>query len=156
MNLKKGLKRRTTSAAIDLTPLIDVVFNLLIFLLVSTTFKSQEQAFQIELPVGDHQSTVAKVKRPTVYVGRDGRYIFYTPDEDSNEPVAGRPFLSLDSLSRELERFSKDRGKNVSISIKGDQKTEYQRILDVVNECQKYGIERVFFPYTKEGGFQGP
>ncbi|MBM4356184.1 MAG: biopolymer transporter ExbD, partial [Deltaproteobacteria bacterium] len=56
MNLRRGLKRRGVGAAIDITPLVDVVFNLLIFLLVSTTFKSQEQAFSIVLPVGDQKT----------------------------------------------------------------------------------------------------
>jgi len=147
MNFKRGLSGRRSISAIDITPLVDVVFILLIFLLVSTTFKSKEQAFSIVLPVGDQESRVTKVERPTVFVSRMGRYVLYEPGENPDVPVEGTGHLTLPQLSEQLERLARESGTETSISIKGDAKTDYQHILDVVNECRRHGLERVFFPY---------
>lgn len=147
MNLRRGLKRRGVGAAIDITPLVDVVFNLLIFLLVSTTFKSQEQAFSIVLPVGDQKTEVTKVRRPTVFVTKGGEFVLYEPGGERQEPVAGTRFLSVQQLSTALERLARRSGTDTAVNIKGDASASYQRILDVVNECRRHGLNRVFFPY---------
>ncbi len=147
MNLRKGLKRRGMAAAIDITPLVDVVFNLLIFLLVSTTFKSQEQAFSIVLPVGDQRTEVTKVKRPTVFVTKEGDFLLYEPGADRSEPVEGRRLLTTRQLSSALEKLATESGPDTAVNIKGDAAASYQRILDVVNECRRHGLNRVFFPY---------
>ena len=150
MDLKKGIKRRGTSAAMDITPLVDVVFILLIFLLVSTTFKTQEQAFSIVLPVGDQKTQVTQVKRPTVFVTKEGSYILYEPGEDPGVPVEGSPRMTLGQLSGSLRRLAVESGTDTSLNIKGDADSSYQKILDVVNECRRHGLERVHFLYKRE------
>lgn len=152
MNLKKGLTRRRQPGAIDITPLVDVVFILLIFLLVSTTFKTRENAFSIVLPIGDQKSRTTKVKRPTVFVTRAGLYIFYTQGDNPEQPVPGTRHVSLRELSKAISGLVKEAGKNVSVSIKGDAGASYQKIMDVVNECYRNGIERVYFPYKLPDG----
>lgn len=149
MNFRKHLNLRRASAAIDITPLVDVVFILLIFLLVSTTFKSQEQAFSIVLPVGDQQARVTKVKRPTVFVTKGGDYILYTPGDDPETPVQGSAQMTLPELSSALEKLAAASGRDAAINIKGDAQADYQRILDVVNECQRHQLGRLYFPYKK-------
>lgn len=148
MNFKKGLARRRSAVGVDLTPLIDVVFNLLIFLLISTTFKNQEQAFSIVLPKGDQPAQVAKAKRATVFVTRDGKYVFYAPEPGSDLQF-GQEFLSLDGLGAAINRYVEKEGVEKSISIKADAETDYQAIIDVVNQARGSGVERVFFPYRK-------
>lgn len=147
MNLRREPGSRRGLSPIDITPLVDVVFILLIFLLVSTTFKSKEQAFSIVLPVGDQESRVTRVERPTVYVSRMGQYVLYEPGEDPAVPVEGTGHLTLPQLSERLKAIVGRSGKETSISVKGDAKTDYQHILDVVNECRRHGLERVYFPY---------
>lgn len=149
MNFRKYRLSRRVPAAIDITPLIDVVFNLLIFLLVSTTFKSQEQAFSIVLPVGDQPSKVAKVLRPTVFVNNDGDYYLYTPGESRTEVVqAGRP-LSIEELSGRLSSLAARDGVPTGLSVQADHSVDFQKVLNVVNECKRHGIERVYFPYKR-------
>jgi biopolymer transport protein ExbD len=149
MNFRRQLNFRSASAAMDITPLIDVVFILLIFLLVSTTFKSQEQAFSIVLPVGDQQARVTKVVRPTVFVTKSGNYILYTPGEDPKTPVQGTAQMTLPELSDALKQLADGSEGEAAINIKGDAQTDYQRILDVVNECQRHKLGRIYFPYKK-------
>lgn len=150
MNLKKTIKRGRFAIGIDITPLVDVVFILLIFLLVSTTFKSRENAFSIVLPVGDQKSRVTKVKRPTVFVSREGEYIFYMASDKPSEPVEGKHLSDMKELGASLKELVKALGDETSVSIKGDAETSYQSIMDVVNECYRHGVHRVYFPYKQK------
>jgi len=144
MNLRRA-KRRTPGPGIDITPLVDVVFILLIFLLISTTFKTREHAFTIVLPRASETRAVVTAKRPTVFVTRGGEIYLYLPSEGAAS-VKGLPVGSLDELELRLDRL-KASSPGVGISVKADSATEYQRIMDVVNQCYRTGIERVFFPF---------
>lgn len=145
MNLRQGT-RRSPGLGIDITPLVDVVFILLIFLLISTTFKTRENAFQILLPQASEKRAVVTAKRPTIYVTRGGEMFLYVPTAAGTDAVEGHPVGSLGELELRLERL-KEVSPGVGISVKADSATEYQRIMDVVNTCYVTGIERVFFPF---------
>ncbi|MFH1530404.1 MAG: biopolymer transporter ExbD [Pseudomonadota bacterium] len=145
MNLRQGT-RRSPGPGIDITPLVDVVFILLIFLLISTTFKTRESAFRILLPKASETRAVVTAKRPTIYVTREGDMFLYVPAADGGDAVEGRPVGTLDELELRLERL-KESNPGVGISVKADSATEYQRIMDVVNKCYLTGIEHVFFPF---------
>ena len=145
MNLRQGT-RRSTVTGIDITPLVDVVFILLIFILVSTTFKTRENAFRILLPQASEKRAVVTAKRPTIYVTREGEMYLYVPTASGADTVEGRPVRTLDELQLRLERL-KESNPGVGISVKADSSTEYQSIMDVVNQCYRTGIERVFFPF---------
>ena len=145
MNLRSRLARRD-GAEINITPLVDVVFILLIFLLISTTFRTREHAFTIVLPKATEKRTLVSAKRPTVYVTREGAYYFYTPDRAQGGEVEGLPIKSLRDLQLRLEEL-RSRDPDTSISVKADSDTDYQKVMDVVNQCYRVGIERVSFPF---------
>lgn len=72
---KKGLRRpkRRLSIRIDMTPMVDIAFLLLIFYMVSTVF-SQPQAMEINLPDPDEQANEVEVKESnllTIWVDKD-------------------------------------------------------------------------------------
>lgn len=72
---KKGLRRpkRRISIRIDMTPMVDIAFLLLIFYMVSTVF-SQPQAMEINLPSPEEQETEIEVKASnllTLWVAED-------------------------------------------------------------------------------------
>ncbi len=145
MNLRQGT-RRTPGLGIDITPLVDVVFILLIFLLISTTFKTRENAFRILLPKASEKRAVVTAKRPTIFVTEGGDMFLYVPTAGGGDAIEGSPVRTLDELELRLDRL-KDANPGVGISVKADSATEYQRIMDVVNKCYRTGIERVFFPF---------
>ncbi|MBM4372731.1 MAG: biopolymer transporter ExbD [Deltaproteobacteria bacterium] len=144
MNLRRAARR--SEIGIDITPVVDVVFILLIFLLISTTFRTREHAFTIVLPRATETRSVVTAKRPTVYVTREGEIFLYVPSSEQGDAVEGVPIRSLDELEVRLERL-REGNPQVGVSVKADSTTEYQRIMDVVNQCYRSGIERVFFPF---------
>ena len=71
---KKGRKSITTPATIDLTPVIDSVFLLLIFFMVTTVF-IDVRALLVDLPApGDNSDDQQKKKDVNVTVSVDGNY----------------------------------------------------------------------------------
>jgi biopolymer transport protein ExbD len=92
---------------------------------------------------------VTKVQRPTVFVTKGGDYVLYTPGDDPNEPVQGTAQMTLPQLSEQLLKLKETTGADTALNIKGDAQTDYQRILDVVNECQRHGLKRIYFPYKQ-------
>ncbi|MDE0756996.1 MAG: biopolymer transporter ExbD, partial [Pseudomonadales bacterium] len=69
----KFARRKTEPPEVNLTPLIDVVFLLLIFFMVSTSFKLETQ-LMVELPSAEGVISSDPVDTVTVTVGRTGNY----------------------------------------------------------------------------------
>ncbi len=66
-------RQSRTEEDINVTPLIDVVFLLLIFFMVSTTF-SKETHLKLQLPEAEGQAAVEPPQKIEVLVGPDGGY----------------------------------------------------------------------------------
>ncbi len=67
-------RQRSQEVGVDLTPLIDVVFLLLIFFMVSTTF-TRESHLNIELPEANGETAETDVRQINVVVNAKGQYI---------------------------------------------------------------------------------
>lgn len=70
-------RKRRISVRIDMTPMVDIAFLLLIFYMVSTVF-SMPQAMEINLPPADDNDTVKVVDLLTVRVDGDSRFWWHT------------------------------------------------------------------------------
>ncbi|SFR48392.1 biopolymer transport protein ExbD [Marinobacter daqiaonensis] len=70
----KFKRQRSQEVGVDLTPLIDVVFLLLIFFMVSTTF-TRESHLNIQLPEARGEAAETEVSEIDVVVNADGHYI---------------------------------------------------------------------------------
>ncbi len=69
----KFKRQRSQEVGVDLTPLIDVVFLLLIFFMVSTTF-TRENHLNIELPEADGERSEQQAEMIDVVINADGQY----------------------------------------------------------------------------------
>ena len=71
-----AIKKSTALGKLNLTPMIDVVFLLLIFFLVATKFEEQERELDVVLPqASEAMPLTAKPKELFVNVDREGRYV---------------------------------------------------------------------------------
>jgi len=121
---------------LNLTPLIDVVFLLLIFFMVSTTFDKQSQ-LKIQLPeaVTNHQSN-EKDKKLVVTIGAQGEY-FINDKNLLNQ--------SYKTLKIALEQASKG-NKDLPVIIRADAKAPYQSVVRVMDVASQLGLNRLVFP----------
>ncbi|MEQ5833456.1 biopolymer transporter ExbD [Marinobacter sp. R17] len=69
----KFKRQRSQEVGVDLTPLIDVVFLLLIFFMVSTTF-TRESHLKVDLPEANGEVSEAQAKQVDVVITAEGQY----------------------------------------------------------------------------------
>lgn len=123
-----GLSRRA-GTVLDITALVDVVFQLLIFFLLTSSYVSQQQAAQsmdspkvpVELPESSLPSEPTKFDDLTIAVDAQGD--IYLGREDER--------VSLEALADRLAKVASD-NPNTVILIRGDQNVPYGRIAQVM------------------------
>lgn len=119
-----------TLADINVTPLLDLAFVLLIIFVITTPLL--EQSVRLELPRGgrvdDEKLTRADVR--TVEVDRDGSF-----------KLDGKA-IPLEELERSLTAESKRNPKMV-VNIRGDRRATWEPIAVLLDRCERNGITRV-------------
>ena len=116
---------------VQMAPLIDCMFLLLIFFLVATTLKKMEKELPVKLPFADVAVEV-KEDPTTLAMGIDSQGQFYV---DGNP--AGRQ-VCLDALGK-----AKASGNKVRIDA--DEATPYAYIIEMMNLCKMRGVLDVQF-----------
>ena len=110
---------------LNLTPMLDVVFNLLIFFMVGTRFADLERQFDVQLPqVSTAQPLTSLPDEIVVNVFPDGRL------------VVNREELTAAQL-RDRLREARERYADQAVLIRGDGESSFQRIADVLAICQQ-------------------
>ena len=122
---------------IDISPLIDMVFILLIFFMVSTTFV-KDMKLELERP-GAASASRASTKAIRVYI-----------DAGANVYLDGNPVRAwmLQSRVRELLRG----GAGGSVLVIVDRRVPSERLLEVVDQCRLGGASDVGVATEKEAG----
>lgn len=123
---------------LNLTPMIDIVFLLIIFFLVGTEFaedKSVEEKLTqipIELPTTSSDRPLTNPPDPvTVSISRQGEIYL-----DANPAP-----LTLEDLKQRLAQ-EKDEFPNVSVIISGDGQSNLQVVVDVLRICEELEIKQ--------------
>jgi biopolymer transport protein ExbD len=111
----------------DLTPLIDVVFLLLIFFMVTSVFKKDDMALMLNLPKGEHATEKVKAKDVDILVTRK-KFAF------ENKVV------KLKTLDKKLSQI-KDKKKLINVRI--DKNVRYKRVVKVLDLLKKYEITNI-------------
>jgi biopolymer transport protein ExbD len=114
-------------SSINLTPLIDVVFLLIIFFMVGTRFSElndAERAIPLQVPqVSDGIALSAAPKKRIINVLQDGRVFL---DE---KPT------TIESLREQLSH-ARQQYKQLGVVVRGDANSQYQRVVDVIAACR--------------------
>jgi biopolymer transport protein ExbD len=116
---------------LNLAPMIDVVFLLLIFFMVSTTFIEKEKELGIELPQ-------AEAGEPSQHPDE----LVINLLEDGTIKMNGEVLDPEDGLRAALERFARAT-PDIPVTVRGDRDVTWQRGIDVVSTCQVLGLRNV-------------
>jgi biopolymer transport protein ExbD len=141
---------KRTKLAVDITALLDVTFNLIIFLVVTTNIAKDEHAFIIELPTASNENVQVATDKTTVYVTRAGEFYLLrvSADEPTATPVNINPNqkLTREALIAEMKAMHKN-NPELPIAVRGEKDASYQTLMDVVSAIQEVGFKSVWFPY---------
>lgn len=128
------IKQRAQAAgpAVEMTPLIDMVFLLLIFFLVATTFQQAEREIKIALPEAESAGPISTMLRELIInVTGEGAVI-----------VSGRE-VSIDDL-RGIVTDAVAQNPDQKVSIRGDRGVAYGEVARVLDVCKAAGINEPF------------
>ena len=137
MNFRQG-RRRREEATIELTPLIDVVFLLLIFFLLTSAMSkpteatSPESSIPIELPEAQSGSRSITGSPVILTLTQDGRVEL----EGGDAPLEG------DSVEAKLIELHK-RDPQAQILLRGDQGATHGRVIELLDSVKQIGFKRV-------------
>lgn len=139
----KFQRRRAPEMSVDLTPLIDVVFLLLIFFMVTTTFV-REGRLSLELPEADTEAVVEPAEPVQVLVSAAGDYAV------NGRPLADRGLGTL----RDALRDASGDDASLPMVITSDGGAPLQAVVRVMDAAGQLGFERIRIatqPATADG-----
>ena len=130
---------------INLTPLIDIVFLLLIFFMVSTTF-SKESQLRIRLPDASPDSEVEqRPSRLVVAITKSGDYSIRGPNESTGHHLLSR---ERSVLAEAMAKGAQGTDELVVV-IRADRKTPHEAVVRVMDVARKLGLVRITFANQK-------
>ncbi len=125
-----------------MSPLIDCVFLLLIFFLVTTMLKKTEKQIPIVLPESDLALAVeADTEVLTLGVDHEGNVYLGRRGTSSDQMITYEP---LDDLALYLKKLSAEQGSQNPIQLAVDRNTETQKVIHLLDIFQLQGFENVF------------
>ena len=126
--------RRRRSTSIDITPLIDVVFILLIFFMVSTTFERKTQIL-LELPEAAGEQAEANPSDLDITIDRRG--VFYVKKLEVINTEIG-------TLKSAIAKVVGDR-RDMNVIITADAMTPHQSVMTVMDAASQMGLVHMTF-----------
>ena len=116
--------------SLSMTPLIDVVFLLLIFFLVATRFAEEEREMNVRLPeASEAMPLTSKPRELFVNIDSDGRYF------------VSAKMVTLGQLLPILKTADANNPGRASVIIRADQRCRWKYVVAVMNACQKAKIQ---------------
>jgi biopolymer transport protein ExbD len=113
---------------INLTPMLDVVFNLIIFFMVGTKFVEMDHSIEVDVPrVSEAGQTAPAPQRRILSITRDGAIA-----------LDGRA-MELEQLTSELS-VARQQFPELAVLVKGDGEGRFQNVADALSACSRAGI----------------
>ncbi|MGD8910336.1 MAG: biopolymer transporter ExbD [Chromatiales bacterium] len=131
MNLRPHTKK---SPEVDITPLIDVVFLLLIFFMVSTTFDREAQIL-VELPEATGEEAEHTLKELDITI--DAKGIFFV---NQREVIN----TEMETLKHAISKAVGDE-LDIPVIINADARTPHQAVMTAMDAASQLGLERMIF-----------
>src|SRR4030065_2152865 len=124
-------EKTPSKSFINLTPLVDMLFIILLFFLVSSPFIDQPN-IQLELPTTKHTPT-SKVDEQVLTISRDGRLFF------QNEPVERKELIQVlkKAFSQQTEK---------TLVLRADKNVPYGLVVDVMDAAKGAGLKKIIAP----------
>ena len=123
---------------VNLTPLIDVVFLLLIFFMVSTTFEHQSR-IQVELPEASAEPTTPEAESLEIIVDAQGRYFI------GEEQVVNS---QLKTLKGAIAKVLGER-TDMPVIVRADANSPHQSVVTVLDATSQLGLTRISLATTR-------
>lgn len=125
----KPLKKSKSSAGstLDLTPIVDVVFNLLIFFALSLNFAATSGGINVKLPSASSAEPV-KTEQVTINMTQDGKLFYNDKTTD------------IDGLKEKLKEV---KDKDSIVIIRADDSVPHGKVVQVMDIAKSEGLSKL-------------
>lgn len=145
--MKNLRPRRWEPSIIDLTPLIDVVFLLLIFFMVSTTFE-KDTHIQVQLPEAQGEKVAPEEPRALEITIDDAGFFYVDGRKLADRKLAGLQAAIADVVGEEgVARKQRER----PVVIRADAQTPHQAVMTAMDAASRLGLLRFSLAATRPG-----
>ncbi len=134
------MRKRREEMALNMTPMIDVVFQLIIFFIVTIAQQQKEIEMDLRLAMAPDGKAVER---------KDPRTINIDVDDEGRIYIA-RQRLSLPALRSIMRNAVARHGQTLPVVIRGDMKARHEYIRRVMDVCSEAGLWRIKFAAIKE------
>jgi len=116
------------SQGLNLTPMIDILFLLIIFFMVGSKFTEIERAVDLDVPeVGELGALTPAPEKKIINVFRDGRVMLGTEE------------VTIDQLKSKLQ-ISHSQYQDLGVLVRGDSQVPFQQVASVLTTVREAGI----------------
>ena len=130
--LIKAAKQNGPGVSVEMTPMIDMVFLLLIFFLVATTFHQTEREMQIALPFAASAAPISSMLQELIVnIDKDGTII-----------LGGKAIEPAQLQERVTQAVAANPEQKVT--VRGDRSVAYAHIVTVLDICKESGIQEPY------------
>ncbi|MDA1017939.1 MAG: biopolymer transporter ExbD [Planctomycetota bacterium] len=119
---------------LDITPMIDVIFLLVLFFMVTSTFIEEAKVYKMILPRADSPTTVAREDADSISLTVDGQ-LYFRQGTGKEDEIA-----DLSVLVERLQNAEPPR----PVIIRCDERCEYRQYVEIKNALRQAGVETVF------------
>ena len=142
--------REDDELEINLTPLIDVVFLLLIFFMVSTTFTKESQ-LKIQLPEAKGEEAVQQeIPTLVIEISALGVYAVKGPADQAARQVLN---TSADALQRVIRSAAEDQDREkLLVIVRADKKTPHEAVVRALSVAGQLGLTRITLATESQPG----
>lgn len=134
------MKKKTEDVGINMTPMIDVVFQLIIFFVTTVDLEAKAMDENLKMAMAPHGVAVEK---------KDPRTVFVDVDAQGRISIS-RVYMSPAVLRGVLRKAVSQYGQNVPVVIQGDGRAKHEHIRQVMDSAAAAGLWKVKFAAIKE------
>lgn len=122
-------KRTSAVGAMNLTPMIDVVFLLLIFIMVTARFEQEDRQLRVSLPSASEAKPLTQ-QTTKLFVNIDGQGSYV---------VDGR-VLRAEEVEESLRQAAANNPANTQVVIRADARVPFEFVVTIMNLCNRAGV----------------
>ena len=135
------IKKGTALNSLSMTPLIDIVFLLLIFFLVATRFSEEDHELEVMLPTASEaKPLIIKPKEIFINIDSNGKYF------------VGNKMVDLEKMETQLASADINNPTGQTVIIRADKRCQWESVVAAINACQRAGIHDVRPTTAGDGG----
>ncbi len=134
MNLRPGHKEETVE--VNLTPLIDVVFLLLIFFMVTTTF-DRHAKLKVSLPESTTKATQQQSESLVLSIDAKGNY-FINDRQIINQQLDTLKSAILKTIGEDINNI-----QDVALVLRADANTPHQAVVRAMDAASQLGLTKL-------------